>query len=667
MGETLGAALEEGGCIMALARIVPKMHNVDVKPPQLWIINEDLKKLLKIDMDHVISFTPEGKPLTFYKDDMWDLSPYGGNGIRKQKIYFNKIVSHDDRELSKRILFIVLMLTKGKDGLVKAPTTLWEFYTKALVYMHEYAYEHSLQMKQILEDKRLLKGYIEYLEDNRAYIILQVINLLTLLKSYTQNVTNVNYQYDEEVEERASRIARVSVDGHKHTACIPVSILLESTRQRWEHIDKAIAVLPKLLKLINLLLIEPTNYRALTSPEAKWAKKEGILFVSFKEVVNSLGLNKFFKFYNIKGRDTLQNYLIRLQITSKHLIHTFTGMRHDEAMRLMIGCYSAKGASTHPTITSTEKKGAKVLLKHSFVTIKGIRKVIDLNQKITKAIMKHRFPDLKYFPLMINARLLVGDKKNWNQKHIMYNGRGSELALSAETITITTIHMEEVLKVVDPYRDWDHDKVYQVGKQWKFTYQQYRRSMAVYGLGSGLVSSSALGRQFKHFFNSTTAHYGNGSFVASPIDGTDDKNNIKQFLNEERYELDALALQRDLLFNIKKLQGPKSSFALDESKMQSIEPDDIVIDKENVKTIAKRLKSGAQFYKSTALGSCMSIEPCDGNLMLLYVGCIGCINADINDKKLINTIEGHREFGKFLEEKMPIRLKLEQIKWNLKK
>lgn len=638
---------------MAFEKMEPITNSIEIKPPEAWLTNEDIKKSLDIDPNHIISFTGEGNPLSFYKDDVWDLTPYNGGSVRKNKIFFDKIKSINDKALSKRLVFVMLMFTKGRGGLMKSAATLNTFYGRALFDMHKYAYKRTLHIKQILENKDFLNDYIKFLEEGRTYIIVQLFTLMMLLKNSSENLTGVKYEYDEELEEKASRLRKNVSDGFNQTECIPVSILLESTSQRWQYIDEAIINLPKVLKLIDLLLLDPDNYRTVTSREAQKTRKAGRVYITFRDAMYSMGLGELFGAHGIVARDKLGHYLSRLQNTSKYLIHTFTGMRHDEANRLLTGCYSDTGASNHPTITSTEKKGSKVLVKHAFVTIREIKKVIELNEKITNTIAKFKFPDLDDLPLMINTKWLSSDKEGPKVKHIANYGYGLEIPLNSDGIRITDEHIEKVLKVVDPYRDWDHDEKYKVGMLWTFTYHQYRRSMAVYGLGSGLVSSSALGRQFKHFFNSTTAHYGNGSFVASPIDGTDDKNHIKQFLNEERYELDALALQRDLLFNIRKLKGPKSSFTPDKNTVQSIEPDDIVINKEDLKTIGKRLKSGAQFYKSTALGSCASIEPCNGHLMLLYFGCIGCTHSDIDDEKLIDTIEGHSEFEKFLDERMP--------------
>ena len=113
---------------MALEMIELKTNNVNVEPPKPWVIDDDSKGLFNIDADHVISFLDEGRPLTFYKDDVWDLSPYGGGSIKKNKLYFDNIVSSEDRELIKRLVFVMLMVTKGKDGLVKAPATLNIFY-----------------------------------------------------------------------------------------------------------------------------------------------------------------------------------------------------------------------------------------------------------------------------------------------------------------------------------------------------------------------------------------------------------------------------------------------------------------------------------------------------------------------------------------------------------
>ena len=633
---------------MALIKIEPRTHKSEIRSPEALVINENLDGLLEINDKHVISFLKEGGPLSIYKDNIWDLTPYGGGAVRNQKVYFDSIKSNFDRTLSRRLLFITLFLTNGNDGLIKSPSTINIFYHQGLVELHKYASKRNFKMKQVLENNNLIISYIDYLSKNRSYVIISFIGLMNLLKSNSSNITDINYKEDNEVELKATSLALVVISKHKQTECIPVPILLSATRQRWNHIYNAIRVMSKLVKLIKLLILDPNNYRAITSAEAKKAKKNGEIFISFTEIICTLGLKKLFTIYDINGRSDFGNYLSNLQNTSRHLIHTFTGIRFDESLRLIVGCHNSGGTSIPPTITTTEKKSSKVLSKHSFVTIKEIKKVVDLNEEISKTISKYRFSDTKYLPLMITPSWIFSSKSTPSLKHISSQGRGQELPLN--DIFITKTHVEEALKIVDPYRDWDNDKVFQVGKKWHFTYHQYRRSMAVYGLGSGLVSCADLGRQFKHFFNTITVHYGNGSFVASPMDDTDGRNHIKSFLDEQRHELDALSLQRDLLFNIKKLKSKKSPYA---DNKNSLNPNDIVMDRDYTQTIAKNLRKGMLFHKSTALGFCSSIEACDGHLMLLNVNCIECSHSGIDKIKLNNAIEGHREFGKLLNKKMP--------------
>jgi len=51
----------------------------------------------------------------------------------------------------------------------------------------------------------------------------------------------------------------------------------------------------------------------------------------------------------------------------------------------------------------------------------------------------------------------------------------------------------------------------------------------------------------------------------------------------------------------------------------------------------------------------------------LYFGCIGCTHSDINEEKLIDTIEGHSEFGEFLDERMPNSIEARTNKMELEK
>jgi hypothetical protein len=238
----------------------------------------------------------------------------------------------------------------------------------------------------------------------------------------------------------------------------------------------------------------------------------------------------------------------------------------------------------------------------------------------------------------------------------------NELPLDESRLILTDEEMKNTLKATEPNREWENDSDYQVGKVWKFKWHQYRRSIAVYALNSGLVSLTALGKQFRHFFEATTAHYGNGHFVAQPLAGTDSVYHVKHEMDNQREKYESLAMYRDMMFN---LERPESGFAPDENHGTDVTSEDQILDLITPDTIAKKLKQGQVAYTNTAIGSCKSIKPCDGHIMLFFAGCVDCEDAEVNDDKLIRTIESVIEFKQDLETHMPGSVELRDIETDL--
>jgi hypothetical protein len=432
---------------------------------------------------------------------------------------------------------------------------------------------------------------------------------------------------------------------------------------RWEHIDEVYKVLPQLTQFIERLIREPLNYFTDRGNAIKKAKQVGMPLpeplIHPQKLIKELGLVRFCKKYEIKHRDSLQRYLSKLSLTSRHLLYGYTGMRNDEGCLIELGCYHEKGAGLHPVIIGLEKKNGTPLI-HSFVTIKEIKKVIDIQTAITMAIAKYTHPDKKHLPLFFNQGWIIGGVK-YLEAEVKYPN--NELPLDKSRLILTEEEMTNTLKATED-RDWNNDKDFKVGKVWKFRWHQYRRSIAVYALNTGLISLTALGKQFRHLFEATTAHYGNGHYIAEPLAGTDSKYHIKHEMDEQREKYQALAIYRDMMFN---LERPESGFAPESNDNEDISPEEQLMSpvSTDTDTLAKKIKNGEVSYTNTAVGSCKSLKPCDGHMMLFFVGCTGCKDAEVNDDKLANTIQSVSHFKEELEIYMPDSMELKDTKLDL--
>lgn len=627
-------------------------------PPQAWEYTLDVNKLNEIDPKHIISYHLDGNVYSRYQDDIWYLT-YSLNEKQWQMLDFTRLTSIEDCLLAKRLMFTIIYFSQGKEGTTKSPKSIYDFYGQVLYPMHKYSSKEGFPFRQLFESKEKMKRYVATVIKNHKNRATYHRLFLVFLKMLDENVSGVHYDYDDKHIQLLMKCAKEYRKGIKQTECIPPRILQNAQQMRWEHIDIAQKSLPKLIRLIERLMDEPLNYN-LSKQWKKRAEVAGIEnYTTFTQLVFELDLVDYCKRYKIKDRTSLIGYISRLTRTSRQLIYGYTGMRNDEGNLLLIGCYQEKGAGSHPVIIGIEKKNG-IPVEHPFVTVQVIKRVIDIHETITKIIAKRRHLDEIYLPLMLNPQWIG----NGNAKYLeaMSSPKDGELELDTSRLILTEEDMKLTLKATEPDRDWDNDKNYQVGKPWRFGNHQYRRSIAVYALNTGLVSLTALGKQYRHLLEATTAHYGNGHFTAQPLAGTNSKYHIKREMDDQREYYEGLAMFRDMMFN---LERPVSRFAPNQDEFQDIHPEDQILCSETPDTIAKKIKNHEISYSNTAIGSCKSVKPCDGHIMLFFAGCVECDDAVVNDDKLQHTIQSTRDFKEILEENMPGSIELRDIEIDL--
>lgn len=656
MGAWMGVAVSKQTSGFTATQAVPF-------PPQSWEYEDNTSDITKIDHQQIISYDLEGKVCSRYGDDIWRLN-YSLNIKQHKSLDFAKIYDEHDRAIAKRLMFAVIHFSKGNGKTIKAPASIKSLYGLVILPMQKYAQEEGISLAKFFGHKRTINRYLNSVVKVNCNRARENKTLLAFLERLPENISGIHYDHDIKHDELLAKFIKEWEDSLNQSECIPPRILQNAQQMRWEHIEAVYQVLPTLVRFIERLLQNPFNYYSIETNFYTKAKKANIplpkTFLTPKDLIEELDFGAFCQQYEIKGRESLKHFLSKLANTCRHLIYGYTGMRNDEGCLLEIGCYQDKGAGIHPVINGLEKKNG-IPIPHPFVTIKEIKKVIDIQEAITLTIAKYTHPDKASLPLLFNSSWITGGNRIAHLEAITMHPE-KELPLDESKLIITDEEMNKTLKATEPDRDWDNDKNYGIGKVWKFKWHQYRRSIAVYALNSGLVSLTALGKQFRHFFEATTAHYGNGHFVAQPLAGTDSTYHVKYEMDNQREKYEALAMYRDMLFN---LERPESGFAPDENNDRDITPEDQILGPITPHTIAKKLKLGHVSYTNTAIGSCKSTKPCDGHIMLFYAGCVDCEDAEVNDDKLAYAIKSIIEFKQDLEIHMPGSVELRDIETDL--
>jgi hypothetical protein len=271
----------------------------------------------------------------------------------------------------------------------------------------------------------------------------------------------------------------------------------------------------------------------------------------------------------------------------------------------------------------------------SWITSSESETIVRLLNKLNQLITKIYEVDYDTFPLFPKTAFFKPKSENVVMSKTSLWMRDTqvkdELPLDISQITVTQEDKKE-LEVLNPLRALESVKV---GKTWNFSYHQYRRTLVVYALQSGIVSIGGLQQQMKHLFIDMTMYYGNNSHNAQNLFKPDKV--LSREYQEVKTELQTIYYIRDVLFSEEELYGGHGSYIEKHSKYNN-EEEFIPFFQENRANIMKRINNGEMIYKETALGACVSPNPCDDRLVHSVYACANCSGAVIKKEKIDNMI-----------------------------
>lgn len=191
--------------------------------------------------------------------------------------------------------------------------------------------------------------------------------------------------------------------------------------------------------------------------------------------------------------------------------------------------------------------------------------------------------------------------------------------MSSEHLLLSEQDLEEVSHFL--YGDEISNKV-KLGEPWPLGFHQFRRSLAVYAASSGYVSYPTLKSQLKHISMVMTVYYTDSNSRAINILG-----NGPEVIAIQKEWQDAQArVESD---NLHELLNSGVTLAGAAGKSLQTKRSNSQLPKflENREHTKKAVKNGKISYRTTLVGGCMSIKPCDKGAGILASACISCENA----------------------------------------
>lgn len=603
-------------------------------------VNTDNFDVEDIRENFVISRTIDGEVLSRYKNNIWDLRPYRSNPSQHGILNFSRINTITINE-AKQLIFLILIFGSGRSGSQYSVETLLHFFNNFIVPLSKFAINNNIMMKNIFENEIHLINFISTCCNNKQKI--QCLTpILVLLDKLSNDTTKINYKKTEKVFLLIQKIIS-SFPSTNQTELIPSRIFAESIKQRWKQIEDIENNLENLINFLNEF-IKSRKFAVAASMIAsrRLSYNETILW---NNAVNKFNLDDLFIKYEVKNRKHFRRFITKIQGTCKHLIHSYTGMRKGEVLNIQNKCleYLSTESGICRIISTTSKltgtnKSAK------WITSKEIERIIFILNSINNVPAKNYNLNVDDFPLFVSSDIFIARNSNNIIKNVQTKGKFDaidELPLDYSLLTLTIEDINEI-EEIDFNKNTEN---LEIGKPWQFKSHQYRRSLAVYSIQSGIVSLGALQIQLKHLFKEMTLYYSNGASYAKKLFDIP-KKHISKDIEVLKPELDTLAYIKYVIFSDEKPFGVHGNYV--EKNIRKDIKDFKTYFFENREKTLRQFKNGEIAYKETALGSCISIEACDSRLTRSITACFECHGGVIKKSKVDNVIEKQKEFVSFL-------------------
>ena len=597
----------------------------------------------EIRQDFIISRDKDGKILSLYKDNVWNLKTYVSNPSQYGIIDFRNRIEPSNISDAKKLMFLLIVFGSGRNGSQYSVETLGHYFNDVMVPLSKFALENKTTITKIIENNILLNSYINNKCSNLGKVQC-LSSTLVFLDNLSNRSTQINFQRNKDIFKLLkSKINDFSAEHHQ-TSIIPSRILAESIRQRWIQIEEIETNLTNLIKFLDMC-IESERFASSETMINKY-KWDCNKTLQWKEAINFYQLNNLFKKYSLKNRINFKGFITKIQGTCKHLLHAYTGMRNGEMLNTQSNrLESVPTNSGICRIISTTSKFTGTNQNAKWVTSKEVERIIFILRSINQVIAKHYNLNLNDLPLFLSGNIFVEKGKIRDNENIRAKrkfDKRDELPLDYSSLRLTIEDKQEIEEI-----DFNKNiRDLEIGLPWEFKTHQYRRSLAIYSIQSGLVSLGALQIQMKHLFREMTLYYGNGASYARKLFDIP-KEHIANDLDALKPELDTLAYIKNVIFSDEKLFGAHGSFVENNTKQNNHKFKTYFL--ENRDKTLKQFKNGEIAYKETALGGCIATEACDSRLTRSITACFDCHGGILKKSKVDNVIQKQKEFISFLD------------------
>lgn len=648
----------------------------------------DVTKFKTFFDEMVVTYRKNGEPLSRFGDDIWDYSATSRTiksinfRARLNKAGLDQSVGEDN--LNQSIRFMKTFTLHWLNAIGGCSMSKLYGDIIALSHLVSFCVQKNICFNRIFSSPMALDFMVSTVSTDK-----QVGVYLGKLQRFSDTAIVMHkHAFWSDLKPSSTFISKLSsvrktfpeTTGHSQTLLIPSGIYQDVLKNVMESLDLFIRYSEKIEYVFSMrsqardkgvsLDIKPTFSQLTTRQSARinfyWRKtlNENPKVKKALEELARVGISKNATWSGLVER--LSIWQVRCGI----LIAAFTGMRKSEILAIPLNGLKTLNTNSGdiPIVwsytTKLESNNSPRYTK--WVTSPAVEAAFNVARVITKGVL------------------------NWSDDRpvIVENEQDVPLFISAEhgkkgrshpqfKFTVPSFNSGSIIKSVDPDTlqiseqdvaeiDWflygeNLPNNIKVGGQWNLTLHQFRRSMAVYAASSGLVSYPALKEQLKHISMMMTVYYSDSSSRAVNIlgDGPEKKSICSEWLDAKaRVESDDL---HELLNNNLPLAGSAGK------RLRNLQvKKELPTFLDSRKQTKKAVKNGKIRYRSTLVGGCMSIAPCNKGAGVLASACISCEHAVFLPGSKVALEQTKEFYASQIEKGVPTRVSQEYFV-NIKK
>ncbi|HHP0278274.1 MULTISPECIES: hypothetical protein [Acinetobacter calcoaceticus/baumannii complex] len=579
------------------------------------------------DANSPVTFNNDGSILSYFKDSIWELTPYIYRPSTVNKLNFKKIILDSlNIELKEQLIYQAKLIIYGLMYFNTNSRSITASYISECFYgvkkLVQIAYEYNFSIDGLSKNKIFSTCILNYFRNKDKRIL---SNFITLLRKISRlSITYADHDFSLHPSQFFDLISfrnRMMTTEIKQHLVIPTRIYTLLIEKLKEVFEDYLNYKNGILKLFKAML----DFNNIKSSNKSYIKINNFLL----KIIQEFNLEEFVEKYNVKCLRRLKLLFSSLIELSKISILLFSGMRISECLILPFNTLKKSSIKNKEiyilsgyTSKLTKVGPMKTVWISSSLVEPAITAAMDLG-KLYAYASGIEILDFNQFPLFYSP--ITGAKINlYNYSVHSTINHLTAFNFFGLDLTLNEFDLQEMRKI-ELLSDL-HERNVKVNFPFPLSSHQFRRSLTVYASRSGIVQIPALKGQLKHITEDMTYYYGSNSHLAPNY--IFDETLIDTF-NEEQLMESLLSFKEDVIETEIPLfgaEGTRLQIAKENKKIPLFLTD--------LKQTEQAMRDGKLSYRRTPLGGCARKEQCDKTAFISITACISCKDAVFSSKSI---------------------------------